>query len=624
MNIEINLDEYEIHSIDSIEKDIEMELKTVDITVDNNHNFFIKNIDDKYILTHNSFGTAIKGLLINFIHYMFPELLDLGFCYEFITPIIRAIKGSKVIEYYDLSKYHKDVNSGKLNGYKIKYYKGLGTNTPAEMKQMFRNLDKHLIQFKYNSNRDSKKIDMLFNKKKSDDRKKWILENIDYKSPIKKKINQIDSFIDNEFIQFSNYDNIISIPSFEDGLKPSQRKILYGMIKKNIKDDIKVAQIAGYIAENTDYSHGEVNLYDTTINMSQNFIGTNNLNYFEPIGNFGNRRDPNSAASARYIYTRLNPVINYVFRKEDNIILNHKIEEGIKIEPEYYYPIIPMQLVNGSKGIGTGWSTDIPLYNPNDIINKIKHILRNPKGNFNLVPSYKNWKGEIIKVDDLTYESKGIFKLNKNTLIITELPIGVPTDKYLDHLDKLVEKKDIRNYIDDSTDEIVNIKITFNKVPNDIYNTLKLTSNIKLSNMNVFKNNIITKYESSEQMLKDWVSWRIKFYSDRKNKYLIILNNKQDQYTNLINFIESVIKGDIIINNRKRDDIIKDLEKKKFLKIEDSYNYLLNIPLYNLTKEKYLEYKNNLKEQKKYISEYKKMKPEELWIIELDELKKQL
>ena len=570
----------------------------------------------------DDYGVSIKGLLINFIHYMFPELLELGFCYEFITPVIKATKGKVVKEYYDIDKYKKDKD--KLDGYKIKYYKGLGTNTPTEMKEMFKNIDKHLIQFKYNPKTDSDKIDMLFNKKKADDRKKWMIENINFEVPVKKKINTISSFIDNEFIQFSNYDNIISIPAFEDGFKPSQRKIFYATLKKNIKDELKVAQLGGYVAEQTVYMHGEANMYGTIVNMAQNFIGSNNINYLEPIGAFGNRRDPNSAASPRYIFTKLNPLIRYVFRIEDDIILENKHEEGVIIEPEYYYPIIPMQLVNGAKGIGTGWSTFIPQYSPNDIINKIKLLLRNPKGGFNLHPSYNNWKGEIIKVDDETYVSKGIYKLTKNTLVITELPVDISTDNYIKYLNDLYDKKVIKNYIDNSTDEIIDIKVIFDKVPTDLDKKLKLASNIKLTNMHTFVNNEIVKWESVEDMLREWVKWRIKFYEKRKKMYLERLENRLNYMDNYVRFIKSIIEDKLKINNRKKDLIVNDLIKMKFDKIDDSYSYLLNIPIYNLTKEKYDEMLNKMKDHKKYISDYKKIKPTDLWITELDELKKKL
>lgn len=570
----------------------------------------------------DTFGTSIKGLLINFIHKMWPELLDLGLCYEFITPVVKATKGKDVKEYYDLEKYYKDTESGLLNGYKIKYYKGLGTSTADEMKVMFKNIDKHLIQFSYNAKRDDDKIDMIFNKKRADERKNWMLTNITEEIPDKfGKPNEINEFIDREFVQFSNYDNVISIPQFEDGLKPSQRKILYGTYKKNVREELKVAQLGGYIAENTEYHHGEANLYGTIIGMAQDFVGTNNINYLEPLGNFGNRRDPSSAASARYIFTRINPLIDSVFRKEDNIILNYKEEEGTKIEPEFYLPIIPMILVNGATGIGTGWSTDIPKYDPKAIIKVIKKRLENPKQRYKLTPSYNNWKGTIEEFDEKSYITKGVYDINKKGIHITELPIGISTEKYIETLDKLCDDKKIKNYVDNSDDVKVDIQVILNdNNVTDIENKLKLTSKISIANMNTFVGNVMTKWNSAEELLNNWIDWRFNYYVQRKSEYLKILDDRFNYYINLLNFVGSIIDGELVVNNRKKDQIIKDLEKMEFDKRDGSYNYLLHIPVYNLSKEKFDEYKQLAKDAKTQIKEYKKLLPEEIWINELDEL----
>lgn len=570
------------------------------------------------------FGTSIKGLLLNFIHKMWPELLELGFCYEFITPIIKASKGKDVKNYYDLQKYNTDDKNNKLDGYKIKYYKGLGTSTADEMKEMFKNINKHLIKFTYNDKTDNDKIDLLFNKKRADERKNWMLTNNNDEVPDKLgKDNKISDFIDTEFVQFSNYDNIISIPQFEDGLKPSQRKIIYGTIKKNVKEEIKVAQLGGYVAENTEYAHGEANLFGTIIGMAQNFIGTNNINYMEPIGNFGNRRDPNSAASPRYIFTKLNNILKYIYKEEDNIILKNKIEEGSVIEPEFYLPIIPMILVNGASGIGTGWSTDIPQYNPLDLIKVIQKRLINPTQKYKLTPFYKDWCGTIEKFDEKGFITTGIYNKTNKGIKITELPVGMSTDKFISHLDKLCEDKKIKNYIDNSDDISININVVLNdNSGKNILELLRLTSKLPITNMNTFVGNVITKWNSAEELLNTWIDWRIGFYKLRKKEYIKILEQRFIHYLNILNFIGSIIEGDLVVNNRKKEQIIKDLEDLEFDKEDNSYNYLLNIPIYNLSKEKFEHYKGLAKNSKKELKEYKKLEPNEIWNNELNELKK--
>lgn len=576
------------------------------------------------------FGISIKGLLINFIHKMWPELLNLGFCYEFITPIVKATKGKTIKEYFDIEKYKLDKENNKLEGYNIKYYKGLGTITAPEIKDMFKNISKHLIAFKYNETRDSDKIDMIFNSKRANERKDWMTN---YKGEILPdkfgKPNNINEFIDNEFIQFSNYDNIISIPNMIDGLKPSQRKIMFGAFKRNLKDEIKVAQFGGYIAEHTHYAHGENNLFGTIIGMAQDFVGSNNIPLFVPKGNFGSRRDPKSAASPRYIYTYLNPITSLIFRKEDERILNYLYEDTDQIEPEFYLPIIPTLLVNGTSGIGTGWSTDIPKYDPMALIMVIRKKLTKPDVRYAINPSYKDWNGDLDwNQDKNTYISKGVVNLSKNKkqAIITELPVDVSTDKYITILDKLSDEKKIKKYTDNSTDTTIHITVDLieNTKLNDLENVLKLTSSISINNMNTFLDNKIIKWNSTEEMLNRWFDIRLEYYSKRKTAWIEVLEMQYKRYFNLLCFIKSVIDNELIINNRKKQDIISDLEEMEFEKYNDSFDYLLNIPIYHLSKEKYEEYKEQAKKMKNELKEYKLLRPEEIWDKELDELEKAL
>jgi DNA topoisomerase-2 len=622
--INIDLSQYEIHKIDSISH-INKETKCIDLTIENDHTFHIKH-ELGYMLTHNCFGISIKGLLINFIHKMWPELLELGFCYEFITPIVKATKGKVIKEYYDIDKYKRDKVNDKLNGFTIKYYKGLGTITAPEIKEMFKNIDKHLIKFKFIDKRDSDKIDLVFNKTRANERKEWMTN---YKGEILPdkfgKPNNINDFIDTEFIQFSNYDNIISIPHLIDGFKPSQRKIMFGAFKRNLKAETKVAQFGAYVAEQTHYAHGESNMYGTIINMAQDFVFSNNISMFIPKGNFGSRRDPKSAASPRYIYTYLNPITSLIFRKEDEQILNYLYEDVDRIEPEYFLPIIPTLLVNGTSGIGTGWSTDVPKYDPMALIQVIQKKLTRPDIKYAINPSYNKWNGDLDwDAERNTYISKGIFTLSKNKLqvLITELPVDVSTDKYISILDKLCDDKIIKTYLDNSTDELVHITITLNagtKI-NNLESLLKLTANISINNMNTFLDNKIVKWNTAEELLNTWFDLRLQYYIKRKESYIKILEKQYIRYFNLVCFIKAVIDGAVLINNKSKSDIIKNLEDMEFDKYNDNYDYLLNIPVYHLSKEKYDEYRKQAKDMKLEIKLYKLKTPEEIWNTELDEL----
>lgn len=628
----INLSEYELHKVDSISL-IKKEVKCIDITVEEDNTFFVKN-NVGYMLTHNCDGYSIKGLLINLIHKMWPELLELGFCYEFITPIIIAKKGKDKKEYYDLNLYKKDKEQKKLEGWVTKYYKGLGTITSLEIKEMFKNIDKHLIKFNYIPNRDSDEIDKVFNKDRVQDRKDWLLG---YKGEIVPnkfgKPNQIKDFIDTEFIQFSNADNIRSIPQLMDGLKPSQRKILYAAFKKNLgikeKDELKVAQFGAYTAEVSCYHHGELSISTTLVGMAQDFVGSNNINLLIPSGQFGTRQNPKASASPRYIFTYLNSLTRKIFRTEDDEILNYLDDDGMSIEPDFYLPILPLVLVNGADGIGTGWSTDIPKYSPEALIKVIKKKIQKPEIKYKINPYYRNFTGDIEWNDEKsTYVSSGVHQKTKKGILITELPIEVWTESYIELLDKLCDDKIIRNYIDNSTDDAVRIEVVFNEEKDynneQIMNKLKLTSNLGISNMHTFINTKIVKWNSAEELLDHWFNLRIKYYDIRKAKHIEYLLNQLNRQMFISQFIDFVIAGDIVINKKTKDQIMKQLVSCEFPQVEESYDYLLNIPIYWFSKEKLDSIKEDIADKKAKLKEYKALKAGDIWTNELIELEAEL
>jgi DNA topoisomerase-2 len=609
----IDLSQYELHKVDSVSL-INKEINCVDITVEDDNTFHLKN-NLGYMLTHNCDGYHIKGLLM-------------GFCYEFITPIIVAKKGKDKKEYYDLNQYNKDKEANKLDGYNIKYYKGLGTILPDDMKLMFKDINKHLIKFNYDKERDNDTIDKIFNNKRANERKDWLL---DYKSDIVPnkfgKPNEISNFIDTEFVQFSNADNMRSIPQLMDGLKPSQRKILYAAFKRNLKDEMKVAQFGAYVAEVTHYASGESNLSGTIVNMSQDFVGTNNINLFMPKGQFGSRQNPGASASPRYIFTHLNPITRKIYRQEDDEILNYLYEDEDQIEPNYYLPIIPMILVNGSDGIGTGWSTNIPKYSPDAIIQVIKKKLDKPEIKYKINPWYNKFIGDMDFNDEKgSYITYGSYTKTKKGVIINELPIDCWTEKYISTLNKLCDDKVIKNYIDNSTDIKVNIEIIFNNddkwKDEQIHQKLKLTSNINLSNMHTFVDNKMTKWSSAEDMLNDWFNLRLAYYSIRKEKRTIFLSKQYKKQQAIYQFIEQVINENIIINRKTKIQITKQLEDAGFPLFENTYDYLMNIQVYWFSKEKLDNIKEELDKKKEELKLYKSLEPKDIWKAELDELHK--
>jgi len=580
-------------------------------------------------------GSHIKGLLINIFDNFWPELLNLDFLYEFITPIVKIEKGGRHRYFYQLNDYKKWKSETNISGWFIKYYKGLGTIQPDESKLFFKNISKHLIKFNTKNRADrSNLIDLAFNKKRTDDRKEWLLK---YKPNLeidKFKIKQTyESFINHELIEYSMADNLRSIPSSIDGLKPSQRKILYTLFKKNYKDQIKVSSFAGGISELTSYHHGQVSLEGSIVGMAQNYVGSNNINLLEPKGQFGTRlKGGKDSSASRYIFTKLNPITRNLFIKDDDKILHYLNDDGYNIEPDFYVPIIPNILVNGSDGIGTGWRSDIPKYSPMEITDYLINKINHKRKNLTLIPSYKGFKGEIIwDEENNRFSSLGVFnKVNSTTINITELPIGMWNDKYYDYLDKLVEEKKIKDYVKNCTDIEVNVSIFVSRtdmknILEEPYKFLNLETYMHMKNMYAFDENYkLKKFETPYDLIDYFYDIRLSYYGKRK-KYLIDkINLDKSIIYNRIKFINGVISNKIKIHRMAKDNIVSQLDVLKLMKIDESYDYLLGMPIYSLTKEKMIELKEQYEKKKAELEEIKNTEITKMWLKDLKELKKSL
>lgn len=580
-------------------------------------------------------GSHIKGLIINLFETYWPELLTLDFLYEFITPIVRVSKVNTIKYFYTIKEYKKWKSTVNTNLWFIKYYKGLGTIEPKEAKQFFKDIDKHLIKFNSEDFKQEREyVDLIFNQKRTDDRKEWLL---DYKPGI--EIDKFDStqtyksFFDNEYKEFSITDNERSIPSIVDGLKPSQRKILYTLFKKNFKNEVKVSQLTGSIMELAAYHHGSASLEEAIIGMAQDFTGADNINLLNPKGEYGTRlKGGKDASASRYIFSNLKEITRYIFIKDDDTILKYLDDDGYQVEPRYYIPIIPMVLINGSNGIGTGWSSFVPRFNPTDIITYIENKLKGRKRSYKFEPWYKGFKGEIFKDEENNkYVTKGkIRKITNNRIKdliyqITELPIGVWNNKYCEFLDDLISKDKIVDYDDDSTDSDIDIKIRVTKKPKDIYKEFRLENSLSLNNMILFdEESKITKYNNYYEIIDNFFIIRLKYYDLRKKYIIDTLEKQKSLLTNKIKFINCILKKKITIENKSKKDIEKQIVKNKIDKYNDSYDYLLNLPLIQLSTEKLEELQKQVDEKKEKIEKTKSTTVEKMWMDDLRNLRKKL
>jgi len=942
------------------------------------------------LIVHNTDGSHIKGLFINMLHSLWPSLVKReNFVQSLNTPIVKAIKGKDVITFYNLTDYDKWKDSDESNNYKVKYYKGLGTSTSQEAKEYFIDIDTKLINYFWenvekatkkeveidnNSNTSSFKpnyddddaIKLAFAKERADDRKKWLMAyNKNNVLKYEQKVIPYYDFIHQELIHFSNDDLNRSIPSVVDGLKPSQRKILYGAFLRGLdKDEVKVAQLAGFVSDKAAYHHGEASLMGAIIGMAQNFVGSNNINILMPNGQFGclspdteilmwdgsikkadsikigdkligddgyirnvlkltsgiddmyeivthygqkytvnsehiitlnfktnnfikerlsrsyyylnyfdgqtiktiiikynttlskeeaykiilekqkeikNRyeilnkidikisnymklskfikkglsmisndcvinwkkqqvkidpyilgtmlRDkfkhipkeyifndkqsrlqllagfidsnkivkinkvqqyieiterlnsnlindlnflcktlgflslgtntlkimgenlyeiPTSllndtinstkinynnymkfkvnyigkgpfngwslngnerfllgnfivthnsrlkggadSASPRYIWTKLEELTSIIFNPMDTPVLNHQDDDGMPIEPEFYAPIIPMILINGAQGIGTGFSTKVPPYNPIEIIHNLKNIINGKKFK-SIEPWWNGFEGIVGKVDDFNYEIYGTWSQDDNKLTITELPIGEWTSNYKEYLEKLLEDVPIRgkpddkktkkqpkkenpflNYKDNNTDTRVYFELFFEDgyldSAKDIDKQFHLYKKYSITNMHLYgPEGHIKRYDSVEDIMRDYYKVRLEIYKKRKEYQLNILEYQLKLISFKVKFIIMVVEKKLEINNKKKQEIEDKLEKLKFPRIGKSkddtklsYDYLLSMPIYNLTQEKIEELKQQYDMKETEYNELNKKSIQDIWIEELDEL----
>jgi DNA topoisomerase-2 len=571
-------------------------------------------------------GSHIKGLCINLFECLWPSLLNIeGFLGFMNTPILKATKSGKMIHFYNEQEYelwkseHQDAK-----GWSIKYYKGLGTSTGKEFKEYFK--DKKTMDIRL-GDKDIDTIDMVFNKKKSDCRKEW-LSNYERNNVLDTRDTKITlgDFIHREMIHFSKYDCDRSIPNMMDGLKVSQRKILYSAFKKNLVHEIKVAQFSGYVSEHSGYHHGENSLNGAIVNMAQNFVGSNNINILMPNGQFGTRlQGGKDSASERYIFTNLNKITRMIFKKEDDAILTYLKDDGTFVEPIYYLPILPMILVNGTKGIGTGFSTDIPCFHPVQLINYIQHKLADKAYTRDFVPFYQGFQGTIEKDGDRRFITKGNYTIDKQVITITELPIGVWNEDYILHLEKCMDI--LKDYKDQSTDKKVYFKLTL-KQPmeeSDIIKTFKLSTTLSINNMNLFDHNDKLKhYNEVYEICDDFIGIRLDYYEKRRLHLIQILKEEMEVLKNKCNYINELLNDTLDLRKKTNNDICDILEKKKYTKINDSYHYLIKMSMDSVCQENVDSLNQQLNGKQ---SEYDKMwnsSHKDIWKDELEQLKKVL
>ena len=589
-------------------------------------------------------GNHIKGLGINLFQSIWPSLTKIpGFISFMNTPILKAKKGEKELAFYNEGEYESwksEQSVSTLNQWKIKYYKGLGTSTGKEFREYFK--EKKIVGFEMGEESEDT-IDKIFNKKRADDRKEW-LRNYDRKSYLNTSNSSIkyEEFINKELIHFSKYDCDRSIPNIMDGLKISLRKILFSAFKKNLTTEIKVAQFSGYISEQSCYHHGEASLNAAIVGMAQNFVGSNNINLFMPNGQMGTRlMGGQDSASERYIYTQLSRITRHIFSEKDDNILQYLDDDGSQVEPIYYAPIIPMVLVNGSKGIGTGFSTNILCYNPLDIILYLKNKLLNNPLNKQFIPYYDGFQGTILPVNEDHFIVKGKYEIiGQDKIRVTELPVGYWTNDFKEYLEELSDGVDsktgkkitpiVKDYDDMSKDTTIDFTITLQKGKLEelgeegIYKQFKLISSISTTNMHLFDaEDKLKKYSSIVEIIDDYFLKRLGMYVTRKQYLIGCLEKELLLLKNKVKYIQENLDGTIDLRRKSREEINKMLADKRYELINGDYNYLIKMPMDCVTEENVVKTEKMLTDKNEELTILINTSSEEMWLSELSVLEEE-
>ena len=592
-------------------------------------------------------GSHICGLIINLLTTCLPEVLKKrpNFIKRIVTPLIKAShrKTQNKIDFFSKQEFDRWQNdhANSTDAWNFKYYKGLGTSTSKEAREVFKQFSTHSICFSLD---DSAKdtLSRFYDETKSDERKQLLTTTYDPDVSVDYTLDTCDisDFMLKEHVHFSHYMLYRALPSAIDGLTPSRRKALYYFLQKKSHTEEKVAQAASGVAQKTMYLHGEVSLVETIIGLAQDFVGTNNISLLQPIGQFGCRNNkPSIHAASRYIHTCLDPIARYIYPSSDESVLEYRLEEGTVVEPKQYVPIIPMLLVNGAQGIGTGFATCVPCHSVTDLIHICRSIAKNEDiTNSSVRPFYRGFTGEIeVTNKGVITHGKVTRDASKNSIIITELPIMKWTDPFLSEIKacaegiKTMKSLQITNAANMSTDTKVHIEVWLAEENRDtevadIAKMLKLSTTIPTTYMYAFDAEYALKhYNDVKEIIQDHAQARLKLYAIRRTYQISEIEKKIVVTEAKVRFIKLIIEGTIPLRGLPKADMItlmleQNLPPLKTKVDSDGFDYLLNVSVSAFTGEKITaltQEMENLKDDKERM--YAKT-PSIMWLEELDEL----
>lgn len=646
-------------------------------------------------------GIHIRGLMLNFFYKFWPGLFQpmeviegtrpTGEMKYFVTSLSTAVtiveKGKNdVTMFYSNPEFKAYAASHDLSKHEVRYIKGLGSHEPRDYK-LYTTNEKIVMYTSSPGADETKDIHLGFDKGSSDRRKNWIMSDIQNeqgKTYITNGCMTLSQFVHIDLITYHVMILRRALPNIMDGLKESQLKILFGVIEylKKSNRSVGVAVLAGAVKTLTKYHHGETSLEDGIKRMAMGFVGTNNIPILQNLGNFGSRaQGGEDAAGSRYISTRLENIARSIFNELDNPVLSRSNVEGKDVEYNYFIPVIPMILINGADGIASGFSSTIPCYNPDDIVRFVEHWIRTnslPAGE-RLVPWYRGFKGTNELLFDngpdappTGWVSKGILRQigekkvskkrtasgdSKTWWEISETPIGIwPADlkEWIEYLsvgnvpeNKSWKKNDVRYIIDYRKDSETSNDVNYKFMPSPEFEPdINVPRNFKilvqrhtLCNIVVLDENYFPKkYTSVESLLEDWCVARLKWYTKRKEYWVMknkrVLKRKTNVYLflkavvdgrvdprgshqTIINFIENDLKltNDNIVDDEDDEPQVNNTEEK------NQWSYLTDMKLSNLTEEKFKHIEKELNDLRSKIEMYSSTSEKQMWLNDIANFK---
>lgn len=555
-------------------------------------------------------GAHIKGLIMLFLSMDFPGILFRGALRSWLSPLVRAIRSKSNVQrfytMYDFDKWYSKLSETERRKYKIRYYKGLGSSDRDEVKEDCENM--RLITMTMDE-QDREELKKAFDRNTVGFRKEQVMNRLinsvteqdddahDSSEPPSTTLS-VKRFVHTDLLDYTLLSINRAIPNLMDGLKVSERKILWYALKY-LRGEMKTAQMANDTANQMNYLHNEDILAATISAMAQDFPGSNNLPHLLGRGQFGTlyRKKP---SAGRYTHVSANWWLRYVYREEDDAVLPMITEEGKECEPEFCVPIIPMCLINGVCGIATSASTFIPAYNPADVVHELRCILQARLGekenHHTLFPWYRGFRGNIdlivenaciqprqgVKHTDMNIgevrhlckdsndvvglQFTGNYICEKKNVRVTEIPVGFSGEKYKQLLDSWRVRKTISDYKNLCVDNNIDFLISGVEYPS--YQSLNLVRRVSSRNqvlltpLDGFCTDLKTtlvkgtnckryfpkKYSNVYEIMMTYVTSRLYYYQLRKNNIITYRETELKKHNYKLKFIELLINKKISLD----------------------------------------------------------------------------